>query len=583
MPRKRAKLPVGFDFPEAMSENGLKVTWTPEEPGAKPRIIDLTGWAGSERLRQQLARAFAVKTGTLGTWTSRSTVNDPMRWAKALTQWCEARGITSFADMQDSDWGAWKEHLEETYPRSGYIAGTVYTRALLLDVPEVSKRTKWAMSRRVGSVKAASSQATYSEPEFRALQRTARDALEAAHQRITQNYELALRDGEDDLSQEEQLKARVLSRMLTGPDPADGEVADALGSPRDFSPSRHPDKKHALFLSPEEVTAAAVLLTCLEGFNKSTLERQLIASDRPGAGETDVNVYAVPIDKKRRGRRRHFTSTYVDSGRGSSGYAYRLIAEATDPARAYLAVRGQHTDLLLISATRSGRQGGPRTLSTDVFSGVPLGGTNGIRYHSPWLPAGVNVDYQKLHRTFQTRVERAPTHNTPRTHVEKYLALDDQAREEAWEVVRAGLAQAQTRAEARLVLLLSDEKDVEDAINSGSKDTATVACRDIHCHPVTGEECRANFLMCLTCTNAVATPRHLPRLCLIHQVLEDLRGALSDSAWVRWSDDYVRLSAFLDDRVRMTPQRRKAALAEATEVDRTYVRALFAGEYDVVA
>jgi len=583
MPRKRAKLPAGFDFPEAVSHNGLVVVWTPEHPGARPRTIDLTGWEGSESLRKQLARAFAIKTGTLGTWTARSTVEDPMRWAKALTQWCDERGIQSLADFQEADWVAWKEYLETNHPRSGYIAGVVYTRALMLDVPEIPKRTKWAMSRRVGSVTAATTQSTYGENEFRALQRSARDALEAAHQRITLNYELALRDGDEDLSPDERLKARVLSRMLTGPEPADDEIAQVLGSARDFSPSRHPNNKHALFLSPEEVTAAAVLLTCLEGFNKSTLERQLIASARPGAGDTDVNVYAVPIDKKRRGRRRHFTSTYVESGRGSSGYAYRLIAEATDPAREYLAARGQRTDLLLISATRSGRQGGPRTLSTDVFSGVPLGGTSGIRYNSPWLPLGVNVDYQKLHRTFQTRVERAATHNTPRTHIEKYLALDDQAREEAWKAVRAGLAQAQTRAEARLVLLLSDERDVDDDINSGSKDTATVACRNIHCHPVTGEECRANFLLCLTCTNAVATPRHLPRLCLIHEALEDLRGALSDSAWARWSDDYVRLSAFLEDRVRMTPQRRKAALTEVTEVDRTYVRALFGGEYDVVA
>ena len=87
--------------------------------------------------------------------------------------------------------------------------------------------------------------------------------------------------------------------------------------------------------------------------------------------------------------------------------------------------------------------------------------------------------------------------------------------------------------------------------------------------------------MCLMCANAVATVRHLPRLVLLHRSFEDLRSTLSDTAWARWRDDYLRLTAFLVDRAQVTDDAYRHHLQRASERDRANVRNLLGGVYDV--
>ncbi|MEB0200381.1 hypothetical protein QN345_13170 [Cryobacterium sp. 10I1] len=368
------------------------------------------------------------------------------------------------------------------------------------------------------------------------------------------------------------------------------------------------EKRSDLMLTAAESVAAATLMTCKEGFNLSTLTRLKVADKTASQGDVDFDIFTADLDKPRRGpSRRHFPGVWPDDGPGTMGRVYRLVEDATEPTRVYLASLGQPSDLLLLygSVRDKGRWYDGSQSSTaivpGVFAGVPHAAAkstdrpddpseptarNGTRRQpnprrwADWLPDAVQVNFRMLHRTYQTIINPAPTHNTRSTHVSSYLLLDEAGRAKARRTAAAGLQHALDRAEERLILRLSEESEVDEAIRSGSKDTATVACDDILHHPETGEPCRDSFLMCLMCRNAVATPRHLPRLCLLLQAFEDLRSTLTIRAWERWDDDYLRLHVFLFSRAQLTEEGRIAALAAATETDKHYVRLLLGGIYD---
>ena len=136
------------------------------------------------------------------------------------------------------------------------------------------------------------------------------------------------------------------------------------------------------------------------------------------------------------------------------------------------------------------------------------------------------------------------------------------------------------RANDSLAVALTAEFDVPEDILSGKKDTATVACKDISHHPVTGLPCTESFLACLMCENAVATPRHLPRLVALHSALEDLRGSVTETSWNDLSDHHLRLTAFLFNSAQLNDDTYRRHLQAATESDRRNVRDLLGGNLD---
>jgi hypothetical protein len=217
-----------------------------------------------------------------------------------------------------------------------------------------------------------------------------------------------------------------------------------------------------------------------------------------------------------------------------------------------------------------------RSVMQYVMAGIP-----DLYREGGWVPDGLHVDFQVLHRTYQIVAERAPAHNTRNTHVQAYLAKNPDARAEAHVTARNGFAELVTTAHQRLALRISDESEVSDEVNAGSKDTATVACADITHHPITGEVCRDNFLMCLACDNAIATARHIPRLALLHQALEDLRSTLASKGWERWREHYLRLHAFLVIEVNLDEASIREAANRATRADRMHVSRALGGTYDV--
>lgn len=578
-------------FPSIVGDTGLMVTWTVDEPGRPSDVIDLTTWPGAETLRREAARGIAVRVGPTGTWTAREGVRRAMFDVRALLRWCELNEVESFADLTEARWQEWDRHLHDQRTERGRLAVLMVVRSFLLGVETLPQRSRWAISQRIGTA-ADQPQPTYNRADFRALERAAHRTMRIARKRISGNLELAHAQPTDLRDDKARVKSAVIRGWLDGTIPLPREC------------------RSDLMLTAAEAVAAATLMTCKEGFNLSTLCRLRVADNTASQGDVDFDIYTADLDKPRRGpARRHFPNVWPDDGQADSmGRIYRLVEECTEPARIYLATLGEPSDLLLLygSDRDEGRwyDGGEdysTAVAPGVFGGVPSAGVGNVerrvdpsepplrngrtrlpnpRRWADWLPEGVQVNFQMLHRTYQTIINPAPTHNTRSTHVNSYLLLNETARAQARETAAAGLQHALDRAEERLILHLSEESEVDENIRSGANDTATVACVDILHHPVTGEPCKDNFLMCLMCRNAVATPRHLPRLCLLLQAFEDLRSTLTVRAWERWDDDYLRLHVFLFNRARLTEEGRVAALSAATETDKHYVRLLLGGTYD---
>lgn len=96
----------------------------------------------------------------------------------------------------------------------------------------------------------------------------------------------------------------------------------------------------------------------------------------------------------------------------------------------------------------------------------------------------------------------------PRTHIEAQPVISD------------GVAEAIDSARAAFKAQISrTETDT-------ASDTATCSCSDFTNSPFgdPGLPCRASFLLCTACPNAVITPRHLSRLAYLHHTLKELKG-----------------------------------------------------------
>lgn len=573
MARKAPRLRAGAVIPDSIDTTGLRLVWVPDDGGQ--RVINLDEEVGSETLRRQAVRALKVLTATDGPWRRLSTVTPSLRYVRHLLRWCDQRSITSFAEFEQNHYAAYVEEMSARDAPSSHHSRLVAVRPLLRAIPEVPQTTRWLLQDRVGAPERSGERTYYTRSEFRALEQAAQRVLAQARRRVQTNYSRVLTALETtDISRSDEVlvqhflydptSTKVRKRWLGDPSPAAGAVI----------------WNHFFMLTPEEALAATVLLVCRNGWNLSPMLTMTTGDTTASLGQGQ-NITTVSLDKARRGHRRHSTSVLVDDGLSSDGAAWRLVVEATQPAREFLNGRGVNTNALLVFGARGGMtaEGSP-LLWKNVRTGIPKDVT---RQGVSWLPDGLSIDFPQLRRTYQTLISRAPKQNTMQVHVNGYLSLSPEVRAEVEETVAAGQMQLLARAEESVVLRLEAEADVEADIAGGLRDTATAACRDITQHPVTGEVCTDSFLMCLMCTNAVATPRHLPRLVLLHQALEDQRSALSDQAWTRWRDHYLRLTAFLFNVARVTDDTYRTHLQAATEQDRRHVRDLLGGHLDASA
>ena len=95
---------------------------------------------------------------------------------------------------------------------------------------------------------------------------------------------------------------------------------------------------------------------------RSVLDGMTVPDDMPGAGEDGLDIYRVPVLKRRRPpRTRHTSANLVDDGPDTSGRLIRQAIEATEPARITLAALGEPTARLL--ASRRASPAGPKSVT----------------------------------------------------------------------------------------------------------------------------------------------------------------------------------------------------------------------------
>jgi len=151
-----------------------------------------------------------------------------------------------------------------------------------------------------------------------------------------------------------------------------------------------------------------------------------------------------------------------------------------------------------------------------------------------------------------------------------------QTREEAAEIITGGLNHALATAHNQFSMRMLA---VETRAPDPSQDTPVAACEDVHHHPLTGQVCRESFLACFGCTNAVATPRHIPRLMYLLVSIDALAQVLPDAIWrIRWAQRRAQLADLLF--AHTTTTEREDALRSVTEAEQLNVQRLLAGELE---
>lgn len=560
-PSGRAGLPpVSFELPERTQHNGLIVRLSARD-GREHFTYDLRPLPGTEELRRSIGEAIARLGNDGGSWQSMNTVRSGTASITRFLRWLDAQDDppTSLDDLQRHQWNAWVlEHPARLGSMHQNLVTTV--RVVLRASTKTTPKLRAALNRRTGKAPQSEAVVSYTAEELAAIRRAALRAVQEAEVRIASTLALLRSPA---AGPEEDAAVRRLFQ-LKQPTLVDFKTLGAWD--RAHGRAQPQKLNHMLFLTPHEAWACAVLLMCENGWNLSVIRRMTAPDDQAGRGD-DFDIYTLDLVKPRRGRQAHMSNNLVDDGPNSPGRTIQRILNATQPARLILARQGLPADRLILW-----RAPAHRRLDMPILGGTP--GINTL-HKSAWVKALPHVSPQLLRRAYQARVKRAPTQNSRRVHEDVYLATDAQTREEAAEIIADGLNDALVTAHNHFSLRMLPPEDAPGS----SQDTPVAACEDVHHHPLTGQICRESFLACLGCTNAVATPRHVPRLMYLLVSIDALVQVLPDAVWrTRWAERRAQLASLLS--AHTSSAEREDALRNVTETEKLNVQRLLAGEFE---
>lgn len=557
--------PPSFTGPDTTAPDGLSMTATTEN-GTESRTFTLEKHPGATQLRTDLIAALVELNGPRGPWRSINTVDSGHRMLGTFLRWLDSDGHhpRSVADITVATWNAWVLRSGGGRTNRGVHAiGQI--RRILACAPGRSPDLVEAMARRGISAPTAI-QESYSEDTYRRIRREARKVVHAAARRISGNYALVLqRQSRQRLSAADRIKADALVEVWETGEASTTDAYKALGAYQKRA-RRMRLIQQSLFLTPHEAWAAVVLLAAEAGWNSSVIDRLTLPDNSIGAGD-DIGVYTVLLDKPRRGYLRHSTTTVLANS--DVGRTLTWIISATEPARAALAQMGQPSDRLIIYGCWHQYSAGARfRFGIPSLSDTPEG----------WPPDLPRVSLQKLRRTHQVIFDQTPSLNTRKTHEDTYLRNDQATHERAIDVIETGLHNALNAADVIVNMRIVPDADVSEDIRSGRADTILGACSDFEHHPGTGTTCVESFLTCLGCTNAIATPRHLTRLVVMHDALEELSSAVDADQWrQRWEIHFARLRTLLERH--STAAEQHQARTTASDADRAAIIRLLTGGF----
>jgi hypothetical protein len=325
-----------------------------------------------------------------------------------------------------------------------------------------------------------------------------------------------------------------------------------------------------LYLSVTEVVSLAALMVISYGWNSTPVSELAVPEVLPGTASGEPVTYRVELEKRRRRQpHRYETRNLADWGPNAPGRLITRAIEATGPARDLLAAHGTPATRLLAWHVAT------PLLVADRTALIRLGFADSEIRTWRIATGEPELNLRRLRRTVTVLHRREPAQHSQDVHDSVYVLRDPAAREQAAPVIAGGIADALAHAQAVVEARISrDDRDSQ-------ADTATANCEDYTHSPFSphGSPCRAAFLLCLACPNAVITPRHLPRLAYLHQALDALRAVLPAGTWDHdWREHHARLAHLKDSA--FTPAEWTDALQAVSGADRAVIDALLHRGFD---
>jgi hypothetical protein len=404
----------------------------------------------------------------------------------------------------------------------------------------------------------------YPRDVYDAILKAATAAVNGEYQRIQPNLLLLRRRNSRKLSPEQRACADALHEVATTGAPLSDTTRDALGiTLSDHRYSGVNAARPMLFVSQEGAVAIAVLIACLEGANFTPINERKVPSAAAGLGVRE-DIWSVEDEK----RRRHDHPYDVHAIPKNARRAMAKIIEMTQPGRDYLAAKNlPGADRLIVYW--------PAMKALDSSPSVGLTPSHLKLSRLTWWPnQDEPISFTRIRKTVRVLIDRTPQGHSRATWSTSYIEASEVERERLMtEAVETGLWAVIKNAENHLKMRY------ERALAMTDTDTTIGGCIDWEHHPLTGQPCGDDFLLCLQCTNAFATPRHLPRLIELRHQLE----AIASTDGPGWTDframAYGCLIALIDDRTLITVDEYTAAERGITDEDRTEVHLLLNGKY----
>lgn len=530
-----------------------------------PVVLDLRGWPCEIGLRVQLADAFEALTGVNGTWKSAYTARGNYVAIKEFARWCGDNDVRELSELSPNRWNTYLLHLAEKPAKNNSRRRQVgavrqalrrYPRRLHPGLPR-------SLNRRLPLRDGDESQ-PFDMDVFDAILGAATAAVNAEYRRIRPNLLLLKQPDTKDRSPQKQAQADALRELAATGAPQSDVGRKALGiTVSDRRSSGVQKGRPMLFVSYEGAVAIAVLIACLEGANFTQINERKAPSGAPGLGVAEE--ISTVEDEKRRRRSDPYEAHAIPK---NTRRAMTKIIEMTQPARDYLAAHDlPGADRVIVYWPAIGGGAAPQVglRPTEVSKGYRLG----------WWPnKNVPVSFNRIRKTVRVLIDRTPQGHSRATWSSHYVRASEVERERLMaEAVETGLWAVIENAETHLKMRF------ERANTPSDIDTTIGGCIDFEHHPLTGESCGDDFLLCLQCTHAFATPRHLPRLIELRHQLE----AIASTDGPDWTDfratAYGCLLALLDDRTLITAAEYRVADGVITDEDRAEINLLLNGKY----
>lgn len=600
--RTAATLPTEkYTRPKALDRPSRQLHFVDDT--GRSKTFDFSGVAAAPTLIDDLLEALASGAAPGGRWQSIASVVSAEQAAKGMAQFLTTNfpAVTTLSEVGPEVWWAWratKNHLR--WPGQINIMRTLLSESAKL--PDAARRAMRARETKPRARLPVND--AYSSAEFNAIRTVANRHVSQALRRIDTN-------------------STVLRAYVSGEENFAGSVIRALGSEWTpgallhhlsqvgMFPSQYlalcakrqglvdmrgvSNPAQALFPSIEELYWLMVLLVCERGFNLSVMLNLTVSSFRSSEPAAESPTHTVAVDKPRRGGERHSDEILA----GEAGRLWERAVRLTQPCRDALEASGTPTDKLLIAHRHKNIRGeGP---FRSEFASSQLANCHSDE-SAPRDAEGrpIRVTFQRLRLSEQVLSQRA-RQNSESVSEDIYRRPDPTTAEAAMEIVEQGQEDALAHAVATMHVRSMTAADVAAAqrdpsaaaaqlgitvtalkmLLAGELDTPTGACVDFFNSPFATQSavpCPASFFACFACSNAILTPRHLPRLVALLDALDSIASVVSSSRWEsEYAQHYARIRSAIAANTtapEIEKARRTVALAEREMITQLVKRGL---------